>query len=116
MEVREIDFASPLEEQGPFHVIVHKTQSDAGILTVWVTLWSLSLLEWESELMEYSAAHPDTIIVDPIDRICILRDRSTMLSLLPSGDAVPVNLREYELRRQRCVIRRVQWIRVVFWR
>lgn len=65
----------PLEDQGPFDVIVHKYHGDQ---------------DWTQDLEEYSKRHPSTVIVDPIEHIQRLHDRATMLSILSRGDFPPM--------------------------
>ncbi|XP_027329549.1 inositol-tetrakisphosphate 1-kinase 1-like [Abrus precatorius] len=52
-----IDPTTPLQRQGPFHCIIHKFPTQ----------------QWNKHLQEFSAKHPNTIIIDPpelVDRLC----------------------------------------------
>lgn len=58
-----IDRSRPLEEQGPFDVILHKI---AG-------------REWRFQLEEFKQRHPDVVVLDPPDAIQHVRNRQSML-------------------------------------
>lgn len=58
-----VDMAKPLEDQGPFDVILHK---HAGA-------------EWTQQLLEYKDRHPHVVLVDPPAAIDKLQNRVSML-------------------------------------
>eukprot|EP00249_Psilotum_nudum_P021369 c28085_g4_i1 orf=266-1516(-) len=58
-----IDRNRPLEEQGPFDVILHKITGK----------------EWRQQLEEFKRRHPDVIVLDPPDAIQHVRNRQSML-------------------------------------
>ncbi len=58
-----VDICKPLEEQGPFDVIIHKLAGE----------------EWSKQLAEYKVRHPGVIIVDPPEAIEKLHNRISML-------------------------------------
>ena len=43
--------------------------------------------EWERNLLEYSKTHPDVTVIDRVDGIRALQNRSTMLSVL-NGEGI----------------------------
>lgn len=45
------------------------------------------LTDWERNLLDYSKAHPDVTVIDRVDGIRALQNRSTMLSAL-SGEGI----------------------------
>ncbi|KAK7330493.1 hypothetical protein VNO77_24688 [Canavalia gladiata] len=53
----------PLREQGPFHCIIHKLHTQ----------------NWNQQLREFSAKHPNTIIIDPPELVNRLHNRVSML-------------------------------------
>eukprot|EP00803_Ostreobium_quekettii_P000576 evm.model.scf_964EXC.1 EVM.evm.TU.scf_964EXC.1 scf_964EXC:3156-11457(-) len=67
VEMCVVDPRRPLAEQGHFDVIIHKLHLDAA---------------WEDNLLAYTAANPGLKVIDHIDRIRMLQNRSTMLSAI----------------------------------
>eukprot|EP00803_Ostreobium_quekettii_P003596 evm.model.scf_580EXC.4 EVM.evm.TU.scf_580EXC.4 scf_580EXC:20934-24793(+) len=67
VEMCVVDPRRPLSEQGHFDVIIHKLQLDTA---------------WEDNLMKYTAANPDLKVIDHIDHIRTVQNRSTMLSAI----------------------------------
>mmetsp|Transcript_15093 Transcript_15093/g.40824 ORF Transcript_15093/g.40824 Transcript_15093/m.40824 type:complete len:443 (+) Transcript_15093:139-1467(+) len=72
IELCLIDYMRPLNEQGPFDAIIHKLRPNK---------------EWERNLLDYSKAHPDVTVIDRVDGIRALQNRSTMLSVL-NGEGI----------------------------
>jgi hypothetical protein len=62
-----IDEALPLEQQGPFDVILQKIRRP----------------EFERELEEYKKRHPEVHLCDPPSATLLLRNRQSMLRVLP---------------------------------
>lgn len=58
-----IDRNRPLDEQGPFDIVLHK----------------LSGRDWRQNLEEYRTSHPEVIVLDPPDAIQHLYNRQSML-------------------------------------
>ncbi|KAG2408158.1 hypothetical protein LR48_Vigan01g235500 [Vigna angularis] len=63
IDLVQIDPSSPLEQQGPFHCIIHKLHTP----------------QWNKHLQQFSATHPDTAIIDPPELVSRLHDRVSML-------------------------------------
>ncbi|CAL5227409.1 g10367 [Coccomyxa viridis] len=68
IEIRPVHVGRPLEEQGPFDVLLHKVRRK----------------EWEEELVRYSAKHPSMRIIDSMEAIRPIMSRLSMLA--PFGD------------------------------
>lgn len=62
-----IDECVPLEDQGPFDAILQKIRRP----------------EFEQELEEYAANHPETHVCDPPKATMLLRNRNDMLNVIP---------------------------------
>jgi inositol-1,3,4-trisphosphate 5/6-kinase/inositol-tetrakisphosphate 1-kinase len=67
IEIVVIDETRSLEEQGPFDVILQKIRKP----------------EFERELEDYQARHPDVHLCDPPSATLQLRNRKSMLSVMP---------------------------------
>lgn len=67
-----IDSARPLVQQGPFDAILHKLHTQA----------------WLSNLDDYVALYPDTVILEPPQKIAVLRDRVQMLQAVEGMGAI----------------------------
>ncbi|KEH31841.1 putative phosphotransferase with an alcohol group as acceptor [Medicago truncatula] len=63
IDLIQIDLTTPLSQQGPFHCIIHK----------------LNTQNWKKQLQEFSTQHPKTVIIDPPELINRLHNRLTML-------------------------------------
>uniref|UniRef100_A0A7S0RNW4 Inositol-tetrakisphosphate 1-kinase n=1 Tax=Chlamydomonas leiostraca TaxID=1034604 RepID=A0A7S0RNW4_9CHLO len=74
IELCLIDYRRPLQEQGLFDGIVHKLRPNK---------------EWESNLLEYTRQHPEVTVIDHVDGIKTLQNRSTMLFPL-QGEGIVV--------------------------
>lgn len=68
-----IDYTKPLSEQGDFDAIVHKLRPNK---------------EWEANLLEYVKQHPNVKVIDKVDGIRTLQNRSTMLTALHGNGIV----------------------------
>lgn len=68
-----IDYTRPLSEQGNFDAIVHKLRPSK---------------EWEANLLEYIKQHPRVKVIDKVDGIRTLQNRSTMLTALHGNGIV----------------------------
>ena len=67
IEIVLIDECLPLEDQGPFDAILQKIRRP----------------EFERELEEYAANHPETRVCDPPKATMLLRNRNDMLNVIP---------------------------------
>jgi len=63
IDLVQIDPSTPLEQQGPFHCIIHKLHTP----------------QWNKHLQQFSATHPDTAIIDSPELVTRLHDRVSML-------------------------------------
>ncbi|KAL9326513.1 hypothetical protein ACSQ67_007158 [Phaseolus vulgaris] len=63
IDLVQIDPSTPLEQQGPFHCIIHKLHTP----------------QWNNHLQQFSATHPDTAVIDPPDLVSRLHNRVSML-------------------------------------
>eukprot|EP01026_Neomeris_dumetosa_P047729 TRINITY_DN4107_c0_g1_i10.p1 TRINITY_DN4107_c0_g1~~TRINITY_DN4107_c0_g1_i10.p1 ORF type:complete len:440 (-),score=68.59 TRINITY_DN4107_c0_g1_i10:1243-2562(-) len=70
IEVFLIDPTRSIEEQGPFHAIIHKLTSNKA---------------WEQLLLKYSTKHPQVVILDEVAAIRPIQNRETMLASLGDG-------------------------------
>lgn len=61
-----IDLRSPLSEQGPFNIILHKLQGK----------------DWSQVIEDYQRLHPEVTVVDPPDSIQHLCNRQSMLEVV----------------------------------
>ncbi|KAL5070243.1 hypothetical protein RYX36_021130 [Vicia faba] len=68
-----IDVNKPLQEQGPFDIVLHKLSGE----------------EWREIIEDFRQKHPDVIVLDPPDAIQHLHNRQSMLQ-----DVVDLNLSE----------------------
>ncbi|CAJ1943860.1 unnamed protein product [Sphenostylis stenocarpa] len=66
IDLVQIDFSTPLQQQGPFHCIIHKVHTPC----------------WTEHLRQFSATHPDTIIIDPPELVHRLHNRVSMLEVV----------------------------------
>lgn len=68
--IQRIQPSLPLLEQGCFDIILHKIRNNPG---------------FERELQLYQASHPDVLVLDAVEAIRPLSNRSTMLHPLQNG-------------------------------
>ncbi|CAG9464409.1 unnamed protein product [Pedinophyceae sp. YPF-701] len=73
LELRILDLSRPIEEQGPFDVLLHKLPSDG---------------KWMQELDDYVQRHPHTRTVDDPAAIKSLACRSTMLQHIEGEEII----------------------------
>ncbi|KAL3649615.1 Inositol-tetrakisphosphate 1-kinase 5 [Castilleja foliolosa] len=66
IDLIKIDLETPLIEQGPFDLVLHKIYG----------------AEWRQQLNEYSAKHPKALIIDSPDAIERLHNRISMLQVV----------------------------------
>ena len=112
----ELDVSRPIAEQGSFVAIVHKAVGDAGAPKLHAPSahggharchrhachqaipgrqarcsWTMPhRAEREARLQEYQRAHARVPIIDPVDHIRPLHDRTTMLGALSNGITILV--------------------------
>lgn len=102
IELCLIDYARPLSEQGSFDGIIHKLRPNKGrlcrvrgsqseVAQIDAGVPCCVLAEWERDLLEYSKQHPEVTVIDRVDGIRTLQNRSTMLSPL-HGDGILVKV------------------------
>jgi len=63
IDLVQIDPSTPLQQQGPFHCIIHKLHTP----------------QWNKQLQQFSATHPQTLIIDPPELVSRLHNRVSML-------------------------------------
>lgn len=66
IEIRVVDPEQPLEQQGPFDVLLQKIRLDG----------------WEEQLARYRQRHPSMLVCDSPRATLPIRNRSTMLTML----------------------------------
>lgn len=110
VELHLLDHRRPIVEQGLFDGIIHKLRPNKGgttrdndmqhqISCMFVNCSSYSLLyffhaEWEANLTDYAKQHPEVIIIDHLERIKTLQNRSTMLFPV-QGDGIVVQVSQF---------------------
>eukprot|EP00049_Salpingoeca_infusionum_P025509 m.19803 g.19803 ORF g.19803 m.19803 type:complete len:309 (-) comp8085_c0_seq4:1587-2513(-) len=78
VRVVRIDLKQPLEHQGPFDVIVHKLTN----LEALALLGDAEAAGHVASIKAYLVKHPQTTVLDPLDRVEALLDRGQTLNLL----------------------------------
>ncbi|KAL5008978.1 hypothetical protein ScPMuIL_014559 [Solemya velum] len=78
IELVKIDIDSPLEEQGPFHMILHKladimVKAEEGFTTAQKHIHNVQ---------DYHTRHPECIIVDPLENMNKLLDRNSQYKVI----------------------------------
>lgn len=63
IDLVQIDPTAPLQQQGPFHCIIHKLHTQ----------------HWKNLLQQFSSKHPNTVIIDPPELVDRLHNRVSML-------------------------------------
>ncbi|KAK7389073.1 hypothetical protein VNO78_23905 [Psophocarpus tetragonolobus] len=76
IELIQIDPSKPLQEQGPFHCIIHKLHNQ----------------EWKKDLQEFSSKYPNTVIIDPPELVDRLHNRVSMLHAVTLLDNASVGV------------------------
>ncbi|XP_061366831.1 inositol-tetrakisphosphate 1-kinase 2-like [Gastrolobium bilobum] len=76
IDLVQIDPTTPLGEQGPFHCIIHKLRTQ----------------QWKKHLNEFSAKHPNTVIIDPPELVDRLHNRASMLEAVTQLQNVTVGV------------------------
>lgn len=71
VEVVYIDLSKPIEEQGPFDIIIHK-------MTYFMTGHDMSVDPGLNRLYIYYKAHPEVTIIDDLDAVALTLDREEM--------------------------------------
>ncbi|KAJ7956235.1 Inositol-tetrakisphosphate 1-kinase 1, partial [Quillaja saponaria] len=66
IDLIRIEPSKPLIEQGPFDCVMHKLYNE----------------EWKKQLNEFSAKHPEVVIVDPLEMIERIHNRISMLDMV----------------------------------
>ncbi|KAJ1398226.1 Inositol-tetrakisphosphate 1-kinase [Sesbania bispinosa] len=75
IDLVQIDPTTPLPEQGPFHCIIQKLHTEY----------------WKKQLHEFSAKHPNTVIIDPPELVDRLHNRVSMLESVTHLQVSPEN-------------------------
>lgn len=78
IEMVQLDLSLPLEEQGPFDVIIHKL-TDLILEADQNDTQALLLMQ---SVQDYIEAHPETVVLDPLPAIRTLLDRCKSYQLI----------------------------------
>ncbi|XP_046877816.1 inositol-tetrakisphosphate 1-kinase isoform X1 [Hypomesus transpacificus] len=78
IEMIQLDLSQPLEEQGPFDVIIHKL-TDLILEADQNDTQALLLMQ---SVQDYIDAHPETVVLDPLPAIRTLLDRCKSYQLI----------------------------------
>ncbi|KAK9810418.1 hypothetical protein WJX72_010392 [[Myrmecia] bisecta] len=70
IRIKRINPGAPLEEQGPFHILLHKINRDA---------------DWRAQAAAYQERHPEVLLVDAFQAVSRLMSRASMLRPLQDG-------------------------------